>query len=365
LSTFGQKKLLKVLLLTRAPLHINPSQRFRFEQFLPFSCENGIDFMIKPFFDANSWANLFKKGIFFSKSTSIIFGLLKRYSILPTLYKYDYVYIHRETAPVGPPIFEWLMAKVFKKKLIYDFDDAIWIPTSSDVNPFAAKIKCNWKVSKICSYSHIVTVGNSFLASFAKKYCSDVRIIPTIVNTENHHNRIKNQNDTPIVIGWTGTFTNFYNLEIILPYLSTLKKKYNFNFLIIADRNPDFKSIDYEFTKWDLNTEIDDLLKINIGIMPLKNSDFEMGKCAFKAIQYMSLGIPAVVSAVGANKKVVDHEINGYLIENEVDWLNKLEHLLNNLQLRTDIGLNARKKIIAEYSVNSCKSDFYNLFNKI
>ncbi len=358
------RKLLKVLVLTRAPLHINPSQRFRFEIFLPFSTQHDIDFIIKPFFDANSWTSLFNKGNFFNKSTNIILGLLKRCAILPTLFKYEYVYIHRESAPVGPPILEWIMAKVFKKKLIYDFDDAIWIPTSSVVNPFAAKIKCNWKISKICSYSQIVTVGNSFLATFAKNHCEDVRIIPTIVDTENYHNRIKNQNETPIVIGWTGTFTNFYNLEIILPYLASLKKKYNFTFLIIADKNPDFKTIDYEFKKWDLNTEIDDLLKINIGIMPLKNSDFEMGKCAFKAIQYMSLGIPAVVSAVGANKKVVDHNINGYVLENVEEWTEKLEQLLTSQQLRTEMGLHARKKIIADYSVNAYKKEFFTLFKK-
>jgi glycosyltransferase involved in cell wall biosynthesis len=271
--------------------------------------------------------------------------------------------LYREALPVGPPIFEYLIAKIFRKKIIYDFDDAIWVSIASEANPKAAAIKCTWKVAKICKMSHIVTVGNQFLADYAKKYCSDVRIIPTVVNTNTKHNSLKNQTDTPLYIGWTGTYTNFYNLDKITSVLKELKKKYDFTFIIIADKDPKFENLEYVFKKWDVGTEIFDLLQMHIGVMPLQNTEIELGKCAFKAIQYMSLGIPAVVSPVGANCTVVQNGVDGFWAETDEDWYSKLELLIKDEAMRIAIGNAARKKIVEQYSVDATQGMFFNLFN--
>ena len=301
---------------------------------------------------------------YLQKSIGIVIGLFKRFLLLFTVFKYDFIFIHREVAPVGPPVFEWVIAKVFRKKIIYDFDDAIWISTASEANPTAAKIKSTWKVKKICSYSKIISVGNEFLADYAKQFNTDVRIIPTVVDTNLVHNRIKNHQDQPLTIGWTGTFTNFYNLEMVIPVLDKLKKKHNFRFLIIADKDPKLEGIEYDFKKWNIQTEIDDLIQIHIGIMPLKNTEIEQGKCAFKAIQYMSLGIPPVVSPVGANKKLVTDCANGFLVDSDEDWYNKLEVLISNADTRVQIGNNARNRIVSNYSVQAVEKSFFNLFEQ-
>jgi glycosyltransferase involved in cell wall biosynthesis len=289
-------------------------------------------------------------------------GFLKRVFLLFSMSKYDYVYIHREATPVGPPFIEWMIAKLLRKKIIFDFDDAIWIEISSDANPFSSYFKCSWKVKYICKFSHIVTVGNHYLADYAKQYCKDVRIIPTVVDTNLLHNRLKNQNDTSITIGWTGTFTNLLNLELVLGALKNLKKNYQFIFLIIANKDPEFKDIDYQYIDWNINTEIDDLLKINIGLMPLIATDFQLGKCAFKAIQYMSLGIPSVVSPVGANCEVVIDGENGFWANSENEWIEKLELLINNKSLREEMGRKSRQKVIETYSVEATQNMFYQLF---
>ena len=120
-------------------------------------------------------------------------GMFRRFFTVFSLKGYDYIFIHREAAPFGPPVLEWIIAKVWRKKIIYDFDDAIWIPVSSAANPIAAKIKCTWKVASICKWSRIVTTGNQFLANYASQFCKDVRVIPTVVDTEKTHNKTKNQ----------------------------------------------------------------------------------------------------------------------------------------------------------------------------
>jgi glycosyltransferase involved in cell wall biosynthesis len=164
------------------------------------------------------------------------------------------------------------------------------------------------------------------------------------------------------VIGWTGTFTNLYNLQLITNVIQKLQKKHDFNFLIIADRDPKLKDLKYTYHKWSLKTEIEDLLQMHIGIMPLINSEVEKGKCGFKAIQYMSLGIPAVVSPVGANRNVVEDGKTGYWAEKDQEWEERLERLILDEKLRIQLGTNGREKIIREYAVKVQKNNFFQLF---
>ena len=353
---------MKVVILNRAPSNFSPSQRFRHFHYIGLNNTSAIKFDTFSFFSNQTWSIYHKKGNYLKKMLGIASGFLKRVFLLFSMSKYDYVYIHREATPVGPPFIEWMIAKLLRKKIIFDFDDAIWIEISSDANPFSSYFKCSWKIKHICKYSHIVTVGNHYLADYAKQYCKDVRIIPTVVDTKKIHNRLKNQNDTPVTIGWTGTFTNLLHLDLVLGALKKLKEKYQFSFLIIANKDPEFKDIDYQYIDWNINTEIDDLLKINIGLMPLIATDFQLGKCAFKAIQYMSLGIPSVVSPVGANCEVVIDGENGFWANSENEWIEKLELLINNKSLREEMGRKSRQKVIETYSVEATQNMFYQLF---
>jgi glycosyltransferase involved in cell wall biosynthesis len=351
------------LLLIPAPKKISPSQRFRIEQYIHLPEGQQLNFTARPFFSPKTWSIFHVKNHLFEKLTGIMAGFIRRWITMLSLPKFDFVYIHKEAAPIGPPIFEWIIAKVFRKKIIYDFDDNIWTSLSSEANPSAALVKCNWKAAYICKYSHIVTVGNEFLAAYARKYNNDVRIIPTVVNTQNHHNKLKNQSDKNLTIGWTGTYTNLHNLSIIENVIRALQEKYSFTFLIIANKDPQLKNLKYTYIKWNIKTEIDDLMGMNIGIMPLAGTDVEMGKCGFKAIQYASLGIPAVVSPVGANKEVVTHQQTGFWANSETEWFSYLEQLILNESLRSEMGIKARNKMIAEYSVDANKEKFFHLFS--
>lgn len=351
-----------ILFIAPYPKTIAPSQRFRFEHYLTDLDKLNIQYTYTTFIAGEDYKVMFKPGKALQKGLIIAKGILKRTALLFTLKKYQFVYIHREAALLGPPIFEWLIGKVCRKKIIYDFDDAIWIPLSSDANPLAAKIKCNWKVAKICKWSTIVSTGNSFLASYAKQFCNDVRIVPTVVDTINTHNKTKNQQEQPLTIGWTGTFTNFIHLPLAIPAIKKLQQQYTFNFLIIADKDPELKDIRYTYLQWNKATEIDDLIKMHIGIMPLIKTDVQLGKCAFKAIQYMSLGIPAVVTPIGANCEVVDDGIDGYWADNDEEWYSALQQLLLDAASRSKLGTLAQRKIVTQYSVIASKELFLDLF---
>ena len=354
---------MKVLILVPGPENTLPSQRFRVEQYLNHNDGTRVEFVLSSFYFLWVWKILYKKGYVAQKLLGIVLGFIKRFFCLFTLGKYDFIYIHREVAPVGPPVFEWIIAHIWRKPIIYDFDDAIWVNASSASNPMAAHVKCAWKVKHICKWSYIITVGNSYLADFARQYNEDVRIIPTVVNTENRHKYLQQIHDGIQTIGWTGTFTNFDQFEIIEEAIVKLQRSHKFRLQIIADKDPGFKNFSYEFMPWREESEIADLLQFDIGIMPLKESTIQLGKCAFKAIQYMSLGIPAVVSPVGANCQVVENGVTGVWAQNAQDWYQQLEALLLNKQMRSEMGKAARGRVINKYSVVATHNNFIQLFS--
>jgi glycosyltransferase involved in cell wall biosynthesis len=354
---------MKILFIAPYPAGESPSQRYRMEHYLPYLKEHNISFSYKPFIEESTWKVLFQKGHPLKKIWGFGVGFLKRFFQIFSLYRYNYIYIHREATPVGPPFFEWIAAKVFKKKIIYDFDDAIWIPFSSENNKLASRLKNFGKVANICRWSYKVSVGNEYLGDFARKYNSSVIVIPTVVNTSEVHNQLQDQQTLIPSIGWTGTFSTLKYLDIVLPVLQELQAKYPFKFIVIADKDPKLPLQHYRFTKWSRDKEAEDLLQFHIGLMPLYDDEISKGKCGFKAIQYMSLGIPAVVSPVGVNSIIVDDTISGFVCHSSAEWKDKLELLLNNSKLRASMGVAARKKIEKAYSVTSSTRLFLNLFS--
>jgi glycosyltransferase involved in cell wall biosynthesis len=351
----------KILFLVPSPVGISPGQRFRFEQYLPYLQEKGITYSVKPFLTHQERRQLYKPKNVWGKVGAIMTALFRRIGLLFVIHRYNYVYIHRWAAIAGPPVFEWLVAKVYRKKIIYDFDDAIWVNESAYNKKYLAA-KFLGKVATICGWAHKVSVGNDFLAAFAKKYNANVHIIPTVVDTNGTHGYVQEQVTNRPCIGWTGSFSTLLYLDKITPVLNKLQEKFDFDFFVIADKDPTLPVKNYYFLPWNKKTEVTDLLKFHIGIMPLTDDDITKGKCGFKAIQYMSVGIPAVVSNVGVNASIVDNGINGFVCTTEKEWEEAMTQLLTDTQLRINMGVQARKKMVAHYSVDSSKNNFLNLF---
>jgi glycosyltransferase involved in cell wall biosynthesis len=366
---------MKIAFLFPYPHTTAPSQRFRFEQYLEFLKTQGIEYQLFPFLEVATWTILYKKGHFGAKIWGILKGLGRRFLLLFQINKYDFIFIHREATPLGPPIFEWLIAKVFKKKVIFDFDDAIWLPNTSENNRVAAFIKFHHKTGLICRWAYKISAGNAYLADYARQFNSNVIINPTTIDTENLHNPDLTQIDRQnfpfqkergvrgeIIIGWTGTHSTIKYVEDVLPILENLAQKYSFKFLIISNQAPDFQLDNLIFLPWQKETEIADLMKMDIGIMPLTDDPWAKGKCGFKALQYMALGIPALVSPVGVNVEIVDDGINGFICKEEKDWEEKLTLFLDNPLLINEFKEKAREKIIQKYSVLANQINFLELF---
>jgi glycosyltransferase involved in cell wall biosynthesis len=172
------------------------------------------------------------------------------------------------------------------------------------------------------------------------------------------------KNKGTVIIGWTGSHSTLKYLEGIENVLQTIEKRYkHVSFLVIANREPDLNISRLRFIKWRENTEVQDLLTIDIGLMPLSDDDWTRGKCGFKALQYMALGIPPVSSPVGVNRNIIQDGVNGYLVQSHDEWVAALSKLIEDVTQRKIIGENAAKKIEQEYSVKSNRANFLSLFS--
>ncbi len=359
----------KIVFFAPYPVGEAPSQRFRFEQYFSLLNKERFDMTLYSFYNQSDWAKLYTTSRFdqgFRLCVAVFRTLLKTAKAI----RADFVFVHREVMPIGPPLMEWIITQVFRKKLIYDFDDAIWMTDNSNETRFEKILRWRSKVASICRWSYKVSVGNEYLASYARRFNNNVIVNPTTIDTVNMHNqkRIK-KNKSPespaneIIIGWTGSHSTIKYLEELGPVLRQVENQYpQVSFLVIADRVPDLKLKNLVFKKWTKESEIEDLIQTDIGIMPLPDDEWAKGKCGFKALQYMALGIPCLASPVGVNTTIIKHGINGFLCDTEKEWIKYFDNLINNKTNRREIGQQGRTTVENNYSVRSNTSTFLSLF---
>jgi glycosyltransferase involved in cell wall biosynthesis len=355
---------MKILFLVPYPVGESPSQRFRFEQYFDLLKKEEIEYSVESFWSLDAWKILYKSGNGLVKAIWLKIGFWRRFwQVLKSL-SYDWVFIHRECAPIGPPVFEFIIAKVFGKKIIYDFDDAIWLPNTSEENKLAGWLKFHGKVKSICRWSYRVSCGNEWLAVYARQFNSRVVVNPTTIDTEKLHNPnlfpTRKPNET-IIIGWTGTHSTLQYLKPIVPVLQAIEKKFSVIIRIISNKNPELPLQSVEFVPWSKQTEIQDLYSFDIGLMPLTDDAWAKGKCGFKALQYMALEIPCIASPVGVNTNIIIHGANGFLCESNNEWMETLAGLIQQAETRKPIGFAGRQTVVDRFSVASNSSVFLSL----
>lgn len=347
----------KVLFLFPYPCGESPSQRFRFEQYLGLLNKHNITHTTSPFFKGQQWRLIYLPGHYLAKFFLLFAGVLRRIGNLFTIPAYDFVFIHREALPFGPPVIEWIIAKIFRKKIIYDFDDAIWTTDKTNESFLTRIVKWRSKIGTICGWSYRISCGNEYLCNYARQFTHAGNIVlnPTTIETEIDYNPQyhKAQKDfRRVMIGWTGSRSTLKYMREQMPVLQKLVDKYpHVDVLVIADQDDGLNIERFYFRKWSEHAEIPDLLLIDIGIMPLPDDRWAQGKCGLKALQYMSLEIPSVVSPVGVNKTIIQQGINGFLCTTSEEWFSVLCKLVDDEQLRQKIGKAGRDTVVRRYSV--------------
>ncbi|MBR5956744.1 MAG: glycosyltransferase family 4 protein [Salinivirgaceae bacterium] len=338
----------------------SPGQRFRFEQFMQFLESEGFEITYS--FLLNEWDDrkFYKRGNYLLKCWIAFKCVIIRLFDVLRASRYDYIIVYREAHFWGWAIFEKLLSKS-RAALLFDFDDAIWLNDISESNKNLSWLKSSAKTAKIAQLANVVMVGNSFLADYARQSNQNVVIIPTVIDTTLYKYRGA-MDSTPVTIGWIGSTTTLKHFQNAIPALTAIKEKYGnkVNFKVIVDVDYSVDELELKSTKWNKDTEVEELNKVDIGIMPLPDDKWSCGKCGFKGIQYMALGIATVMSPVGVNTDIIEHGVNGFLASTDSEWIDCLSQLVESVELRRRLGEAARKTIDERYSVRSQEANLLN-----
>lgn len=345
---------MKVLFLVPYPLQ-GASNRFRVNQFVPLLQARGVSCRVRPFYSERLWRILYRPGHLAGKFIHGLVCSLNRCADIFRALGSDLVFVHREAFPVGPAWFERLLALI-GKPYVYDFDDAMFLPNVADSNRFFARFKCPGKITSIVRHSRITLAGNDYLAEYARgRGASQVKVAPTVVDTSVFSPRVRETErpGRPVVIGWIGSPTTVRYLEPILPAIRSLlaKRPGRVEFRVVGATLPGDLPSGMSCRPWSLETEVRELQGFDIGVMPMPDNDWTRGKCAFKAIEYLAVGIPAVCSPVGMNLRLIEPGVDGFLPDGAEQWEEVLENLIEDSSLRERIGACGRAKAVKSYSV--------------
>jgi glycosyltransferase involved in cell wall biosynthesis len=348
---------MRVCGLVPYPLGTTPSQRFRLEQWAPHLVEHGIQLDLFPFADRRLLSLLRQPGRVLSKAVAFSGALVRRLAHLVSAARYDAVVIHRAVCLAGPALLERLLS-LTHQPILFDFDDAIFRLHTSSANRRFGWLKCPGKTATLCRLSHHVLAGNSFLADYARQFNPNVSVIPTSIDTDRYRVSERTGGPSRVVVGWTGSSTSQTHLELFTPVLREFLRGRNVELRVVSDREPVLPDVPFVWRRWDARTEVQEIARFDVGIMPMPDEPWSRGKCALKALQYMALGIPAVCSAVGTNCEVVRHGENGFLAQTPGEWSTHLASLVENVELRRRLGTAARRTVERDYSAVQCARQF-------
>jgi glycosyltransferase involved in cell wall biosynthesis len=340
---------MNVLVLAPYRFDTAPGQRFRIEQWMPRLEACDVRFHFAPFMSERLSEILYRPGHAVAKAQAMLSDFARRVAQAVRARRYDVVFLHREATLIGPPIIERAIAAL-SVPIVYEFDDAIYVPYISPANKYLSLLKFPaQKTDTLCRIASHVIVGNEYLRDYAAPRNRNVTIVPTTIDTDKY--TVANEEpDGELVIGWSGSYSSVQYLELIKPAFAELARRRRFRLEIIGATTFRQEGIDLRSQPWRAETEVADLRRIHIGVMPLPDEDWARGKCALKALQYMALGIPTVVSPVGANRDVIRDGVDGFYATTTEEWVARLEQLLLDAALRRRIGLAGRRRVEAEFS---------------
>jgi glycosyltransferase involved in cell wall biosynthesis len=265
--------------------------------------------------------------------------------------RYDAVWVFRGLLLGGPAVIEWLLART-GPPIIYDFDDAIWITQTMDVNRAWAPLKFPSRTAAVCRMAAAVVVGNEHLADYARRYNHKVSIVPSTVDTDRYRPRLHEAKRGPIVVGWSGSPTTAVHLALVRTALQRLAAQWPVEVRIMG-AEWEAPGVPVVLTRWSPESELEELRSFDIGIMPLFDDAWTRGKGAMKAILYMAVGVPVVASPVGITSKIIQDDVNGLLAVSEDEWVEKLLSLARDIELRRRLGSAGRATVEREYSART------------
>jgi glycosyltransferase involved in cell wall biosynthesis len=342
---------MKLLVLSPNPSSA-ASTRFRLEQFFPSLRAAGIEPVLRPFLDEDGFGVLYRRGATVDKLAAAARALAGRVADLLRAAGARGVLVHREAALVGPPILEWLLARVERRRLIFDLDDAVWVPYASPTYGalLSRLLKSPDKTRFTMAAAARVIAGNRYVADYARALNPRVDVVPTVVDTD-EFTPAPQKNSTP-VLGWIGTHSSLQYLRALVPALQKLAQRRKFIVRVVG-ATLEAPGVTVDNVAWSQAREVADFQSLDVGLYPLVEDPWSLGKSGFKAVQYMACAVPVVASPVGVTSEMIRDGENGFLARSDDEWIARLDQLLDDAALRRRIGDAGRADAVARWSLQA------------
>lgn len=340
---------MRVLFLTRYPVE-GASSRYRVFQYLPHLKAMGVEAEVQSFMDAELYALSFRPGRTGRKAAATARAIARRLAVLRRHREFDVVYMQRELFPVGPPLVERRLKRA-GARLVFDYDDALFIAKPSRYNPLATWLRSPNKLLEVFRIADRVVAGNDWLRDRAAEHGARAVTVEVAEDTDRIPMRPPHANDRPVTIGWLGSSSTVKYLRLIEPVLRRIHARHpNVRFEIVGGGEFELPGLPLTGTPWSLDGEIEALQRFSIGLMPLPMEEWSRGKSGGKARTYMAAGVPPVVSAIGYNLELLRDGETGFLCRDEDDWERAIEALVADAGLRQRIANEARAEVERRFS---------------
>jgi len=261
--------------------------------------------------------------------------------VLKEIIQSDVTYVQRVL--LNP--FKLSLFRKLSKKMVYDFDDAVMYGSRG------ASMTRQRRFENMIKASDVVLCGNHFLADEAKKHkTTGIHYIPTVVDIDEYPVK-QHEPKKPFVIGWIGSSATLRYLADIRELLDYYADQKGVQCKIVADKPPEGMKKGMFFERWDYDTEKQSILSFDMGIMPVKDDTWSLGKCGLKLIQYMAAGLPSVAHPVGVVQDMIIDGHNGFSRKDAEGWKDAIDRLRGDVDLRRAMGTASRKIAEERYSL--------------
>jgi glycosyltransferase involved in cell wall biosynthesis len=346
---------LRVLALASYPVEA-AATRFRVDQYVGPLADCGIVLEVRPFLTSAQFARFYQRRSPATACARLIGPALRRLRDVASSGGFDAVLVQREAMLFGPPVVEYLLTRARGLPMVLDLDDATYLPyTSPTYGKIANVFKCFGKTDDLIRWSRVVTCGNRSIAAHAGALGARAVLVPTVVDTDRFCPRPATDPSEPPLLGWVGSHSTFPYLETIFPALGRLARVERFRLRVVGSGRDAVRiaGVDVECLPWSLGREAEDFRSLDVGLYPVGGGEWAAGKSGLKAVQYLAVGIPFVVSPVGACAEIGRPGVTHFEATTQDEWFEALRALLTDSERARRMGREGRAFALEHYTIEA------------
>jgi len=234
-------------------------------------------------------------------------------------------------------------------KLVYECDDDLLRVDPSGL-PHLHSDDARTVIKKMVRLADLVTVSTPALAEAWSGLNGNIVVLPNYVNAELL--QLERPRRDRLTVGWSGGTSHLVDWsahhEAIGQGMAGADADLHF---VGQDYSPMTPGVRTRFTQWEPNVwDYYKSIDFDIGVIPLARTDFTASKSHIKALEYAALGIPVVASDEPPYREFVIDGVTGFLVRTADEWRSRLRELINDADLRADMGAKAAAHA-AQYTI--------------